>query len=359
MSSQAAPPSSAARPAASPAAEATTQPAANGSDRRSEHRQVGHHPSARKRLGSLWLDAGLNGLARVGKLHPFARRMRDGVEVTRDIPYTDSGSPAHLLDVYRPSGATGPLPVMLYVHGGGFRILSKDSHWMFGYGFAQRGFVVFNINYRLAPVHPYPCGLEDAAAALQWVLDHAADYGGDVSRLVYAGDSAGCNLVTSLAVAGSYERPEPFAQRLFARDPRPTAVLAACGMLQVSNARRYLSQEELPGWVRKRIKIVCNSYLPDDSGDPDRFGLADPLLILESGRPAARALPTLHVTCGTADPIRDDSRRLIAALDALGGGHRGGWYDGGGHAFHAFIWTRLARAWWDDAAAFLDEHVDS
>ena len=322
--------------------------------------QQATHP---RKLSNLWLDVGLNSISRLGRLHPFARRMRDGVELIANVPYTDSGLEAHLLDVYRPAGAGqskngGPLPVMLYVHGGGFRILSKDTHWMFGYGFAQRGYVVFNINYRLAPAHPYPAALEDAAAALEWVLDHAAEYGGDTSQLVYAGESAGCNLVTSLSVAGCYPRPEPFAQRIFERAPSPRGVLAACGMLQVSNAERYLEQEELPSWIRKRIKVVCNSYLPDDTGDPDSFGLADPLRILEDNPAPARPLPAIFTTCGDQDPIRDDSRRMMELMATRDPRHRAQWYPGGGHAFHAFVWHALAKTWWADSEQFLTELWD-
>ena len=51
---------------------------------------------------------------------------------------------------------------MLYVHGGGFRILSKDTHWIMGLAFARRGFLVFNIGYRLAPKHPFPAAIADA-----------------------------------------------------------------------------------------------------------------------------------------------------------------------------------------------------
>ncbi|MFO0635528.1 MAG: alpha/beta hydrolase [Nannocystaceae bacterium] len=88
--------------------------------------------------------------------------------------------------MYRPQGAAESRPVVLYVHGG-FRVLSKDSHWIMGLAFARAGYVVFNIGYRLAPRHPFPAALQDAAAALAWVHEHAARAGGDASRLVLAG----------------------------------------------------------------------------------------------------------------------------------------------------------------------------
>src|SRR5262245_57988665 len=88
-------------------------------------------------------------LSRTARLHPAARPRRHGVQVLRDVRYADGHGADRLLDVYQPVGRPGPLPVVLYVHGGGFRILSKDSHWMMALAFARHGYLVFNINYRL------------------------------------------------------------------------------------------------------------------------------------------------------------------------------------------------------------------
>ena len=110
------------------------------------------------------MDGFFRGISRAGLLHPSARPERHGVEVLRDIAYLDTGRPEHRLDVYRPRRAstTENVPVVLYVHGGGFRILSKDTHWVMGLAFARRGYLVFNIGYRLAPAHPYPAALSDS-----------------------------------------------------------------------------------------------------------------------------------------------------------------------------------------------------
>ena len=140
-------------------------------------------------------------MARLGRCDPRSRPERHGVEVTADVPYKAPGGREHQLDIYRPANAQGPLPVVLYVHGGGFRLLSKDTHWVMGLAFARQGYLVFNINYRLAPQHPFPAAIDDVCAAYGWVAENAAQYGGDVGRLALAGESAGANLVTALAVA--------------------------------------------------------------------------------------------------------------------------------------------------------------
>ena len=304
------------------------------------------------KLTSSALKYGLNGISRAGTLHPMARQWREGVQVTRNVAYIDDGREDHTLDVYRPSDRHGPLPVMVYIHGGGFRILSKDTHWMFGYGFARRGWLVFNINYRLAPRYRFPAALEDAAAALRWVVEHASTYGGDPERLALGGESAGANLILSLALAGCWPRPERYAQDVFALPVRPRALVPACGLLQVSEPERYLQNADLPAWVRARVQAICRGYLPDDSGDPDRFALADPLRFLESAGAPQRPMPPVFAPCGRADPIADDSRRLGLALARLGVPYEQPWYDGH-HAFHAIIWTAAAKACWADQDAFL------
>src|SRR6266568_8892552 len=162
----------------------------------------------RMKAGALFVDNAFRGLSRLGRLHPRADPGRHGVEVLRDIAYLPTGQRAHTLDVYRPRDRSGPLPVVLYVHGGGFRILSKETHWLMALAFARRGFIVFNINYRLAPLEPYPAAIADACAAYVWVERNAARYGGDTSRLVLAGESAGANLVTALTLTAVMPRPE-------------------------------------------------------------------------------------------------------------------------------------------------------
>lgn len=306
-------------------------------------------------LSSKSIDWGLNGLSALGRLHPKGRALMQEAEVIRDVAY--GPDPIHRLDIYRPKGVKGPLPTLLYVHGGGFRILSKDSHWIFGYGFAAMGFAVFSINYRLAPTHPFPAALEDTALALGWLAEHAKEYQADLGRLVYAGESAGANLVSSLTLAGCWERPEPLAQRVWALGLRPKAVLPACGMLQVSDGERYLRRTDLPEWVRGRIKVICEGYLPSPSDDVEANTLADPVCFFERAGAPDRPLPAMLSVCGEADPIREDSDRLSAALTRFGQDDAVRWYPGG-HAFHAFFWRTSARRSWEDTQSFLERHVD-
>ena len=112
-----------------------------------------------------------------------------------DAAYGDH--PRQRLDLYRPEGISGDgVPIVLFVHGGGFRLGDKGSaaSWAnanVGRMAARAGFLGAVMNYRLAPEFSWPSGGEDVGAAVDWLKANAAVHGGDASRIVLAGTSAG------------------------------------------------------------------------------------------------------------------------------------------------------------------------
>lgn len=313
----------------------------------------------RQGVGSKLAEGFFAGASRLGKLHPDAKPEKHGVQVLRDIPYASGAREEHHLDVYRPLDLAGPAPCVLYIHGGGFRILSKDTHWIMGLAFASRGYVVFNIGYRLAPKHRFPAAVEDVAQAYLWMVEHAAEYGADLDRLVIAGESAGANLAAGLTLCTVYERPEPYAKAVFDAGVVPRAAIPACGVFQVSDMERYRRRKpRFPTFLMDRLREVEVGYLGDA---PDRHGdaldLADVVSWLERGEAPARPLPPFFLPVGTKDPILDDTRRLDRALRALGASSEAAYYPGDIHAFHAFVFLESARRCWRDQFAFLARHV--
>lgn len=112
----------------------------------------------------LVLDAGLHAVAGLVDVLPDMRRRMATVRLTTDRVYARHGGEVQRLDVLQPAGP-GPHPVIVYLHGGAFAVGSKRTHRAVAAAYASRGYLVCNVDYRLAPQHPFPAALEDACAA--------------------------------------------------------------------------------------------------------------------------------------------------------------------------------------------------
>lgn len=111
--------------------------------------------------------------------------------VNRTVPGPGGPIPVRLYYPDKP----GPHPIVIYFHGGGWVLCGLDTHDNTCRRMVDPvGCMVMNVDYRLAPEHPFPAAVEDAFAAVQWVAEHGADIGADPSRIAVAGDSAGGNL---------------------------------------------------------------------------------------------------------------------------------------------------------------------
>jgi acetyl esterase len=111
-------------------------------------------------------------------------------------------------DIAVPSGA-GPHPVVIYLHGGGWAFGSPASFRKLGMQFAEAGYLTINLDYRLAPEHPFPAALEDAIFAIGWASEKARRWNGDGRRIAIGGDSAGANLAMSAITSSGPERRAP------------------------------------------------------------------------------------------------------------------------------------------------------
>ena len=151
---------------------------------------------------------------------PFKFTADDGVEVAREqmrqlkappealpnmrieertIDYGDiTGIPIRIY--WPPIAQHDNLPVVVFYHGGGWSIGDLDTHDPVARTHAVGAeAIVVSVDYRLAPEHPYPQGIDDSWAALRWVGEHAAELGGDAARIAVAGDSAGGNISAVMA----------------------------------------------------------------------------------------------------------------------------------------------------------------
>ena len=306
-----------------------------------------------QRIRRTLIQGAFSALANVGERSSALREARKHVDVIRDVtygPHTDNK-----LDVYVPTVATRPMPVLLYIHGGAFTLCSKRTHRGIGYMNAHHaGAVVFNIDYRLAPEHRFPAAIEDACAAYHWVVKNCAHFGGDPARIVVAGESAGGNLALGVGVAASYERPEPWAKAVFDLNRQPVGLQPLMPFLQVSSPSQRLSSPRISSYVRNLVHDIAVAYLGQgQTASSEANRMADPVRVLEEcGRPQ-RPLPPIYSGVGTADLCLQDVKRLQRACEKLEASIQVELYPGEPHAFQVMRWRPSTRRFWRDNFAFL------
>jgi acetyl esterase/lipase len=126
----------------------------------------------------------------------------EGVRLEKDLPYHEAEgvSPSLLsLDLYGPKEGE-KLPVILFIHGGGWRGGDKKSAASKGFFFAQKGFVLVSVNYRLSPKVAHPVHVQDVIRSVAWVRENVAEYGGDPETIFVMGHSAGAHLAALAAI---------------------------------------------------------------------------------------------------------------------------------------------------------------
>lgn len=234
------------------------------------------------------------------------------ISVDRQITGAAGQIPAR---IYTPSGS-GPFPVVVYYHGGGWVIANKQVYDGGARALAKEAnAVVVSIDYRLAPEHKFPAQHDDALAAYRWALANAASIKGDPKRVALAGESAGGNLAVATAMG--------------ARDAKlqqPTAVVSVYPIAQpdtttgsyttYANAKP-LNRPMMSWFFKQTVKS------PADAKDP-RIDIVHANL---------RGLPPVTIVNAEIDPLRDDGQQLEAALKNAGVSVERRVYDGVTHEF--------------------------
>jgi acetyl esterase len=237
----------------------------------------------------------------------LARHAPSGVRAVRDERY--GADPDMLLDVHVPESAPGPLPVIVWVHGGGFVGGTKDELADYFALVASSGYAVVGPRYSLAPEHHYPTPLVQVMQVLTHLQAYAARLGVDPDRIVLAGDSAGAQIAAQVA-----------------------ALVTTPGYADQVGIAPTIRPDQLRGVV-----LACGPYdlaLAGESGTPAGRALVQTMVWAYTGRrnfrdePSAAtwsvsdhlspAFPPALVTVGNADPLRQHSELLVERLRAQG-----------------------------------------
>ncbi len=128
-------------------------------------------------------------------------------EMKRSIPYVENGHARHVLDIYSPVGAKN-LPVVFWIHGGGWQTGDKANVQEKPAWFTKKGFVFVSINHRLLPEVEMEVLVRDVAKAFGWMHKHIAEHGGDPNRVLVGGHSSGAQLATLICTDDRYLKAE-------------------------------------------------------------------------------------------------------------------------------------------------------
>jgi len=205
-----------------------------------------------------------------------------------------------------PIEAHQDLPIVVFYHGGGWAIGDLDTHEHVARAHAVgTEAIVVSVDYRLAPEHPFPAGVDDAWAALQWVGEHAAELGGDPARIAVAGDSAGGNLSAVMALRARDAGGPPLAFQLLWY---PVAV----GDLTLPS---FTENADAPILTKDVIDAFLTWYLPG-TDTSDHASL--PTDVAPANAESLAGLPPAFIGTAEHDPLRDDGGRYAELLAAAG-----------------------------------------
>ncbi|MDB5714729.1 MAG: lipase [Sphingomonadales bacterium] len=240
----------------------------------------------------------------------------DPAVVTMDMPY--GADPMQFARIYKPAGATSGarMPIIVYYHGGGWVIADVNTYDAAPRLMAkQLNAIVVSVEYRHAPEAKFPAQHDDAAAAYKWVLQNAANWGGDPARIAFAGESAGGNLAVATAI---YARDNGLAA--------PVHILAVYPIANSSMTLPSRSDSANAKPLNTAMLKWFGYYYSKTSADQmnPRINLVKADL---------RGLPPTTIINAQIDPLRSDGETLAKAMRAAGDQVEQRTFDGVTHEF--------------------------
>ncbi len=277
----------------------------------------------------------------------FARRLphdrkAPGVgRAIRNVAYGEDSK--NRLDILVPRGASSA-PVVIYFHGGGWISGTKIDRRRICREIAHNGYLVFNVDYRLAPRYQYPVQMVDVAQAVRWVSGNASRYGGDASRIFLMGESAGAYLACWYAAALG----EPALRKsagIGGTIPRDhlAGLFLFYGVYDFTTLDdKHLGNNEM---VHRTIDMMTRSFIgvkPGTSGKKAK--ISSPALHLHMNK----EFPFVFLSAAQADPLYRQSKELAAILKRKGIGYKTLFltrkeYPNAGHGFLNLQYSRCSR----------------
>ncbi|MGH7664687.1 MAG: alpha/beta hydrolase [Gemmatimonadaceae bacterium] len=236
--------------------------------------------------------------------------------VTTSERTISSGTATIPVTVYKPEGASGALPVVVYYHGGGWVIANPEVYDASARALSEKAqAVVVSVDYRQGPENRFPAAHDDALAAYRWTLENAASIGGDPARVALVGESAGGGLALATAIAARGEGLQA-----------PAAIVSIYPIAGTdTTTESYQTYANAKPLNRAMMSWFFENYLrsPADRQDPRVNLIAADL----------RALPKVTIINAEIDPLRSDGELMADALREAGVEVEQNTYEGVTHEF--------------------------
>jgi acetyl esterase/lipase len=229
--------------------------------------------------------------------------IQQNVAVAQNIVYDEIEN--SVMDIYYPKDAQGPLPVVVWLHGGGYVLGDKEVTKEYAMTLASHGYVVANVNYALAPEHKYPTPVVQVNQALKYLNSNAPKYGGDMDRLFLGGNSAGAQIASQIAAITSNEKlAKSMGVKPAIENEQLRGVLLFCSIYDMKT-------------VRATSTPFLDTFMWAYTGmrDFENYPRIDELSTVKQ---ITSEYPPAFVSVGDADPLEPQSIELIKALENNG-----------------------------------------
>ena len=235
----------------------------------------------------------------------------------KDVTYPTAGG-TQAIRLYTPEGAgAGPLPVIVYYHGGGWVIADIETYEASAMALAKKSnAIVASVEYRRAPENKFPAAHQDSFAAYQWVLANGGQFGGDPARVAVAGESAGGNLAVNVAIMARDQMVQAPVHMLIVY---PVAGTNMTTPSYIANQNAMPLSKGAMGWFVDKVLAT-----PDDAKSP--------MLNLTTAV-ELKGLPPATVITDSIDPLMSEGAMLAEKLKAAGVATTYKNYDGVTHEF--------------------------
>lgn len=284
-----------------------------------------------------------------GNIGPYAEQIETFREMDSfEVPV--SGYPNAGVTLYEPAGRSKELPLIVYIHGGGWCTGRASAVRSFAKLLASNGYIVANLDYSLAPDYPYPVSTVQIAEAINYLYEHADDYGIDENSIFIGGNSAGAHLSSQMGglfTNADYAKDVGVETRVLAKTIKGLLLFNGVYNFDTAGDCNFPFYKKL-AWAYTGVK------------DYTQYGRIDELSTVKH---ITEEYPPTYITVGDIDPLEPQTLEFIEMLEKSDVDYTSLlWTGQNTKLYHDYIYeldTKEAAAAYEAAVRFMQEHTNS